>query len=303
MCSTRFGLAAMSVLAVSSAGGQERQIFYRLTGGGEADREFSRRLQNANQLASQRKFADAVKEIVWCLDNRTGSDAQFENSGTHALVRLLRDIDRVYSPAGKLLEKRRKRIEKKFRAGEGDFDAAHELHETNKALLESERTLELYDDLEGGDKDAERLRRFLFQFVEEEMILEDRFEEFLKGAGRGPANLDRRLADAKRETESWRRSIGDKAVDEVRRVLCRSAARYYKALLATGEAVRASRLADRFTEFHKTGETYALFMRQANELEKREASMALKKEAVETLPKDQHGPVKREAKYIPKKKQ
>jgi len=125
MCSTRFVLAAVSLLAVSTAGGQERRYFYRLTGDGEADREFSRRLQNANQLSSQRKFADAMKEIIWCLDHRTGSDAQFENSGTHALVRFLRDIDRVYSPAGKLLEKRRKGIEKKFRAGEGDFDAAH----------------------------------------------------------------------------------------------------------------------------------------------------------------------------------
>ena len=109
------------------------------------------------------------------------------------------------------------------------------------------------------------------------------------------------MTEARREAESWRRSVGEKAVDEVRRVLCRSAARYYKALLATGAEVKASRLADRFTEYHKTGETYALFMRQANELEKRDASLALKTEALETLPKDQHGPVKKEAKYIPKK--
>lgn len=300
--SRRLSLAVVVALVVAARVPAQENTYYHMTGDPARDRVFQQRMRKAGELAGQRKFGDAVKEIVWCLDNRFGSDAQFESSGTRALVQFLRDIDRLYSPAGKLLKKRRKQAEKKFRAGEGSFDDAHELHEINLALYDEERTLELYDELEDGDNEAAAMRRLLFLFVEEEMITEERYKEFLAGAGNGHANLDRRLDDLAKAEESYTRQVGKDAVIDAKGLLCRSAARYYEALLATGKEEKASRLADRFLALHKSGATYSLFMRCANRLERREAAIGLRDEALETLPKTEHPPVKREAKYIPKKK-
>ncbi len=250
-----------------------------------------------------------LREMEWLLDNRPEAYPDIERNMTRGIVRHMYLVGDRYARAHDVLKERREALEKLFREGKGDYSKGLELHEINMQLGDWSRTLELYEEL-GREKGkvGKRMQRELFQYIEEDLIEYEQYDLLLKGAGRGPGNLDVRMLRLKRQTDE--RSEGsdnskrlDGAHAEGARLnLCRSAARYYHALLGTDKLDDAEDLADKFLEYHKKPATYICFMRRAAKLKKYDLVKDFVDKAKSNMEREPYRVVKKAMEKMTKKK-
>lgn len=255
----------------------------------------------AKKYVDEKRFKKAVNEALWCLEHRPDSHPEYENNLTQAMVEFIYDISTFYKYAGKKLEQRREVLEKRFLAGDADYGDGLEFHEINDQLGEWYRTAELYRKLGEMGAKGKRMQREMFQFVEESLLEDGEYAQLLTGAGDGPASLDRRFALVTTRL-SGEQSTDKLDPDATRLLLCRSAGCYYEALLCTGKKDEASTLAAKCIQFHKKGDTYAVFVRHAINAKKYSTARRLAKEAKVGLPREEYRTVRTVAKDIPKKK-
>ncbi len=191
-------MAVTAAILAAFAAPAEGQWF--LSGDAEWDQHFRERWVKGNKLAGRGYYKAAAAEWCWCLDNLTNSYPDFERNPTSGLVASLSDICSFYPKIKPVLEKRRDAAQKKIEKGKASEFVVHEFAEFNKALGDWYLTLEVYDELADlkSKKKRRKMRQRLFRFVEDAMIEEKRYEEFLAGAGHGPGNLKsrRRKLDA-----------------------------------------------------------------------------------------------------------
>jgi len=293
-------MAVMATVLAAFAAPAEGQWF--LSGDEEWDKHFTKRWEKGNKLFGTGYFKGAAAEWFWCLDNLSNSYPDFERNPTSILVDNLNLICTYYPKIKPILEKRRNASQKKIEKGKASEFVVHEFAELNKALGDWYLTLEVYDDLAKmkSKKKRRRMRERLFLFVEEALIEEKRYKEFLAGARHGPANLQARK---KKLDDAFKRfsSIEEAIKNEAKMNLCRSAARYYQALLATDRDEEAARIVDEFLEYYKTVASYRAFIRHAVAAKSYDTARALIIRAESDLTRLQYAEVEREEKYIKKK--
>ncbi len=293
-------IAVVAAVLAAFAAPAKGQWF--LSGDEEWDQHFRKRWTKGNELYGRGYFKGAAAEWCWCLDNLTNSYPDFERNPTSTLVGNLHLISTFYPKIKPVLEKRRDAAQEKIEKGKATEFVAHEFSEFNKALGDWYLTLEVYDDLKKmkSKKKRRKMRQRLFLFVEESLIEEKRYEDFLAGAKHGPANL---IARRKTLDDAFGQfsGIDDKLKVKAKMNLCRSAARYYEAMLATGRDGDAARLVDEFLEYHKTTESYRAFIRHAVVAKSYSTARELIRRAETDLTRLQYEKVKREEKYIDKK--
>ncbi len=293
-------MALMATILVAFSASAKGQWF--LSGDAEWDQHFRKRWSKGDDLFGKGYFKGAAAEWCWCLDNLSNSYPDFERNPTSVLVDNLNLIRTYYPKIQPILEKRRDAAKKKIKKGKASEFVAHEFAEFNKALGDWYLTLEVYDELEDmkSKKKRRKMREQLFLFVEESLIEEKRYEDFLVGAGRGPGNLKARKKKLTDALESFQ-SIDDKLKTQAKMNLCLSAARRYQALLAVGRDEDAARLVDEFLEYHKTTQTYRAFVRHAVAAKSYKTARGLIRRAETDLTRLQYEEVQREEKYIKKK--
>ena len=296
-------LLFVSLGCVQAAFAQQRERHSVILGTDEATRAAREHWDKAKRLADEKKWSEAIKELTWCMNKSKQAWPEFDNCMATESVVILQQIAKFKKEADQVLKKRRDKIEQAFRDGKGTAAQGVVLSAINQAYADWGRTQELYNELgEKGGKTGKAMQRELFMFIEDSLLEDGEYEALLKGAGDGPGALETRMAwidGLKKGNEN----IDDKIVEEAKLHLCKSAARYYTAMLALRKTDEAETLADEYLKYCPKGPAYVLFMKGALRVDKYATARNLGKQAKKDLPENEYTEfVEAEAKAIPKGK-
>jgi hypothetical protein len=255
----------------------------------------------AKRLAQEKKYGEAMEEVLWCLKNSPDPYPEIEQGVPRQGVRFLWELGKASPDVEKAYKKRRAAHEKAFRAGKGTMAKAVELDAMYQAQGDWTKMQEFYNELAEKGKEGKKARALLHMFVEGPLLEDGEYEALLMGAGDGPSSLESRMQKLE-EAIGKLQNVDEKIKDSAKLHLCKSAGRYYQAMLWLKKDKEAAERAEEFVQYHPKGATYAIFIRNAAQAEKLDAARKLVKEAKQQLKGEDLADVKAEEKHLPKVK-
>lgn len=214
------------------------------------------RYRRAQELAREGKWDTALTELLWCFDEGMAHESSF--SGTRLSV-LLGDIVKLagnYPPAAAALRARRDRAEARLLVERADGSAAHDFTSINRALGESQRTLELYDRLPADDP---RRRRLVLAGTYQLLVDVRRYPDAIQAVP-----FERMIPWFERESRPpnvANEPYPDMALKRHRRIVVGDAAKNVEVLAGAGDLVHAREFAARVLAFDSSSETRELLQR------------------------------------------
>ncbi len=216
------------------------------------------RYRRAQEFARDGKWDTALTELLWCFDEGMANNSSF--SGTRLSV-LLSDIAKLaahHPPAATALRERRDRAQARLLAEQTDGGAAHEFTSINRALGESQRTLEVYDRLPADDP---RRRRLVLAGTYQLLVDVRRYPDAMQAVP-----FERMVPWFERESRPpnvTNEQYPEMALKRHRRIVVGDAAKNVEVLAGAGDLVHAREFAARVLAFDGSSETRELLQRHA----------------------------------------
>jgi hypothetical protein len=207
------------------------------------------RMSYGDALAQKGRNEEALAEYLWCFDHGLEHSPAFTGVRVSFLLSKIAQLGRSEPSALDELRKRRDVALKSLEEGKGDFSAAMDFAMLNQHLGEAGKTLAVYDRLKGAKSAASRVLAYLRTQVRDQLLEAKRYKEFLEGAD-GVALIRQMIADH----QSPLRRIFIKSEDlrafERRQILAEGA-KYYEAMIGTGDKAGASEMAKQLIAFNR----------------------------------------------------
>jgi hypothetical protein len=255
----------------------------------------------AQRLAQEKKYDEAMEDVLWCLKNSPDPYPEIEQAVPRQGVRFLWELGKASPDVEKAYKKRRAAHEKAFRAGKGTMAKAVELDAMYQAQGDWTKMQEFYNELPEKSKEGKKARALLHMFVEGPLLEDGEYEALLKGAGDGPSSLESRMQNLE-EAIGKLPNLEEGVKNAAKLHLCKSAGRYYQAMLWLKKDKEAAARVEEFVQYHPKGATYAIFIRNAAQAERLDVARKLVKEAKQQLKGEDLADVKAEEKHLPKAK-
>ncbi|GEM_PF-1630823 len=109
------------------------------------------RMELARELVKNGNYEKALEHLVWCFDEGAKNNPSFVGVRSSFLLNQLAELGKSYPPAKEALIQRRDAMEEKLRTGSGDRMLALDVVRLNGALDDTDRTVELFDEIPAGD--------------------------------------------------------------------------------------------------------------------------------------------------------
>lgn len=221
--------------------------------------QVSGRFRRAAEFARSGRFAEALREYLWCWDDGMPRFAVFAAVRTGSLLGELAELARRYPPAREALRARRDHAEQRMRASAIEREAAADFAALNEALGESARTLREFERLKPDDPRREGLGARVF----ESLATQKRYREALQARSAAAMRTSFELASSLlAENAAGAKGGGSaatvRAFGEQRDTLARTTARDVEVLAGAGERVEAQALAEALLEFDDSPATRTL---------------------------------------------
>lgn len=257
-----------------------------------------KRQARGDELARAGKHSQALAEYLWCFDHGLKYNRAYYNVRLSSLLSGIGQLGRDYAPALDALRKRRATAAQALLSGEGSFSHALDMSAINRELGQNERTLRIYDELHAAGKLNDDLRRAMFGGVLDPLLEAKRYQDIIDAVGEVGPVVDQRIARYQLAAAFSKKDQAD-ALDRQRHATVQECAKYYEALLGTGQTDQAAKLAERLTEFDATGETFAGLITHAIHAGAPDAARRLGQRGLADLPETEYEKVKAAAKQIP----
>ncbi len=269
------------------------------------EQELDMSLDLARSLASEKKFAEALKHYLFVFDN----SRDVEGYGGVRLSYVpseIAEIGQTYRPALEALQTRRDEREKLVLAAKADFSTIHELTSLNQYLDQPERNIALYDKLKTMGPAYAEVRDNTLMLVWEEMVAVKRYDELKNKID----ELAKRVASQVAESAINKDFPGEGVFaspefqNYLRNSILLDGGRVYETALAVGKTETANKLAKWMLTFSTDGEMFAQLINSAVAAKRNDVAAEMVERANATLKRREDLRMVREAaQRIPKAKQ
>lgn len=213
----------------------------------------------ADNQVKEGKFAEALKNYLWCYDEGTKHSPSYSGVRDSFLLMQMASLAAKYPPAREALIARREAVETSLLANtSGNPMASFSLVQLNQYLGEPDRTLSLFDQLPAKSP----ARGQLVSYAMEQFNNASRYQDIVDSA-RPETSFDQAIAMAKLVPVTEDDKNSQTRADIMRRSAVDAGGRALEALAAVGQTERANALADKILKFDKTPETRGELLRHA----------------------------------------
>jgi tetratricopeptide (TPR) repeat protein len=233
------------------------------------------RMGYGDALAQKGRTEDALSEYLWCFDHGLEHSRAFTGVRLSFLLGRIVQLGRAQPPALDELRKRRDAARVALVGGKADFDAAMGFTALNDNLGEPEQTLALYDRMKGDKSRPERIRQYLFDQSLGQLLKSKRYEEVVALAE--PKAKVRELI-ARHERDKGVFPADPSLHAFMKQQVCVSGAKYYEALVGSGDRRGAAEVASLLAGFDPD-DAYPALTAAAKRAGDAEAAEALAEEA------------------------
>ncbi|WP_435011365.1 thioredoxin family protein [Tundrisphaera lichenicola] len=233
------------------------------------------RMNYGDALAQKDRPEDALSEYLWCFDHGLEHSRGFTGVRLSFLLGKILQLAKANPAALDELRKRRDAAGQAIEAGKADFDQAMSFTALNSNLREPDRTLVLFDRIKGDRSKPELIRNYLFDQSLDPLLKAKRYKEIVE-------EVDPR-AKIRESIEQYQRNMTfvpkDKSLrDYMKQRVSVEGAKYYEALLGTGNPTSAAEIAAILTNFDPIG-AYKPLIAAARSADDAQAAEALSKAA------------------------
>jgi hypothetical protein len=191
-------------------------------------------------LAQKGRAEDALSEYLWCFDHGLEHSQAFRGVRLSFLVSNIVQLSRSAPSALDELRKRRDAAGKALEAGKADFSTAQGFAALNSNLGETDRTLAMYDKIKGDLAQPASVRGYLFDQALDLLLKARRYKEIVEGAD-AKAKVRELVTRYERNLKAMPDNAGLR--DYMKKQVSLDGAKYYEALLGSGDKARAAEVA------------------------------------------------------------
>ena len=209
----------------------------------------SLRMSYGDALAQKGRVEDALSEYLWCFDHGLEHGPGFVGVRLSFLLGKIVQLGQTDPAALDELRKRRDAAGKKIEAGSADFGTAMDFAGLSSTLGEPRRTLALYDRIKADKSQPIALRQYLFDQSLDELLKARRYKEIVADS-HATAKVRERIARHEWEKSHYPNDARLRTFMKTR--VSVDGAKYYEALLGSGDRTKAAEVAAMLIAFDPT---------------------------------------------------
>jgi thiol-disulfide isomerase/thioredoxin len=189
------------------------------------------RMSYGDALAEKGRVEDALSEYLWCFDHGLEHGPGFTGVRVSFLLGKVVQLGRTHAPALDELRKRRDAAGKAIEAHKANFDTAMGFTALNSNLGEQEQTLVVYDRIKGDKSQPAGVREYLLHQSLDQLLKAKRYKEIVADSD-GKAKVRELIT----RYDRMKAHLPDDANFRtfMKRQMCTDGAKYYEALLGSG---------------------------------------------------------------------
>jgi thiol-disulfide isomerase/thioredoxin len=209
----------------------------------------SSRMSYGDALAQKGRTEDALSEYLWCFDHGLEHGPGFTGVRLSFLLARIVQLGQTHPAALDELRKRRDAAAKDIEAGRADFNAAMGFTALNSYLREPQRTLAVFDRIKADKSQPAMVRNYLFDQAVDQLLAAKRYKDVLAGSD-VKAKVRERIA----RHEHQQKFFPDDSTLRtfMKRQVSVEGAKYYEALLGSGDQTGAAEVAASLVAFDPT---------------------------------------------------
>jgi thioredoxin-related protein len=245
------------------------------------------RMNYGRELVRTGEHEKALAEFLWCFDEGAKQSTGFVGVRLSFLLGDIARLGQVYPPAMKALTDRRDAAAKALRSGKPKFENAAEFSAINRTLEQSDRTLEMFDELRKGGSDTDMVRQILFRDVFELLIEARRYDDVIAAAGDVPGRIEQefsRLEEMKKYDKSDERMLS-----YMKQMALDNAGKYVEALAGAGRDADAISASERVIKFDDSKDTYVTLLKHLKRAENQKVRDHVLNLGLKSVPEPEHG--------------
>jgi len=236
------------------------------------------RMSYGDALALKGRAEDALSEYLWCFDHGLEHGPSFTGVRLSFLLGRVVQLGRTHPAALDELRKRRDAAGKEITASKADFSTAMGFAALNTHLGEPQLTLALFDRIKADNSQPAMIRHYLFDQALDQLLKAKRYKEVVAGSD-AKARIHERITRHELAKRSFPNDPGLRTF--LKRKVSEDGAKYYEALLGSGDRTGAAEVAAMLVAFDPT-DAYPPLIAAANRASDSHAAEALAEEARKT---------------------
>ncbi len=236
------------------------------------------RMSYGDALALKGRAQDALSEYLWCFDHGLEHGPAFTGVRLSFLLGKIVQVGRTHPAALDELRKRRGAAGKEIEAGKADFSQAMGFVALNSHLGEPQQTLALFDRIKADKSQPPMVRQYLFEQALDQLLKAKRYKDVVTGSD-AKAMIRERIARHDRAKPFFPNDPNLRTF--MKRKVIEDAAKYYEALLGSGDRTGAAEIAALVVTFDPS-EAYPQLIAAAHRAGDTHAAEALAEEARKT---------------------
>jgi thiol-disulfide isomerase/thioredoxin len=209
----------------------------------------SLRMNYGNELAQKGRAEDALSEYLWCFDHGLEHGPGFTGVRLSFLLARIVQLGQSHPAALDELRKRRDAAGKDIEARRADFNAAMGFTALNSYLHEPQQTLALFDRIKADKSQPAMVRDYLLGQATDQLLEAKRYTEVIAGSD-ARAKVRERIARHERDKSFFPDDPSLRTF--MKRQVSVEGAKYYEALLGSGDQAGAAEVATALVAFDPT---------------------------------------------------
>ena len=204
------------------------------------------RMSYGDALAQKGRTEDALSEYLWCFDHGLEHGPGFTGVRLSFLLLRIVQLGGTHPAALDELRKRRDAACKSIEDRKADFSTAMGFTALNSNLGEPEQTLALFDRIKADKSQPAMVRQYLFDQAIDQLLAAKRYKEVVADSD-AQAKVRERIARHERSKASFPNDPSLRTF--MKRQVSVDGAKYYEAMLGSGDRTGAAEAAARLVAF------------------------------------------------------
>jgi thiol-disulfide isomerase/thioredoxin len=200
----------------------------------------SLRMSYGDALAQKGKADEALSEFLWCFDHGLEHSQAFVGVRLSFLLSRIVQLGRTHPAALEELRKRRDAAAKAIEARKANFGTAMDVTALNTNLGEPEQTLVLFDRIKADKSQPPMIRRYILDQALDQLLKAKRYKEVLADSD-AKSKVRERIARHEQTKVHFPNDANLRTY--MKRQVSVEGAKYYEALLGSGDRTGASEVA------------------------------------------------------------
>lgn len=254
----------------------------------------------ADKLSRRYRFADALTEYLWCLDEGASKNPSFAGYREGFLLTDIARLGERYPAALQALTQRAQATTDELLAGKGTLADAKHVAALNRVSNRGAETYLLWNKIQESSELDDALADAMFDEVFDVLLAERRYDAIAASVGDVFGRIDGDIQRYWMNSQSMGEGVDEELAVILREAVVKGGARYYEVMLGAGKPEVAEKIVTKLLEFQESGQTFAALIEAAIRAGDVETAKALGERGMSLLDRGQHSSIKRALRKLPK---